>query len=130
MVKRHRPWIAVSRVDDQAGVVAEIDDIDHATVVGEYSGSDLVLKSSLDVVSDEDLLGHRYPGIEDDRARVPFDLARGNPWEPLVQSGRVPGQRPHRGSGSVNANLVANRAECHIESIMVQSDRSAHSSYP
>ena len=54
----------------------------------------LVLESPLHVVLHQDLLGHRHAGVEDDRADVAVDLARGDPREPLVQPRRVAGQSP------------------------------------
>ena len=39
--------------------------------------------------------------------------------EPLVQAGRVAGQRPHRFGGTIDAQVMPNRAECHCRNFVV-----------
>ena len=105
----HRPRVGLGRVDDDArrivDVEAEVDDVDRAAVVADHGRREPVLEPTLDRVDDEDLLGHREPGVGRDQPARAVDGRRRDAREPLVQPRRVAdelpdivGRSPDRGS--------------------------------
>ena len=90
--------------------VAEVDDVDRATVVAEQGDVSRYWNRRW-TVDDEDLLRHREPGIGRDQPARAVDRRRRDPWEPLVQPGRVADELPHVVGRSPDAGLVTDRAE-------------------
>src|SRR5450432_2152893 len=80
--KNHRRRIGIGGIDDDAGLVTEIDHVESGEMKAKQRNRDAVLEATLEGVVRDDLFGHLHPCAESDDTGVAVDNTRDDARKP------------------------------------------------